>query len=138
MAEGSDERDRIVRLPRPGTQGRGAAAEALAERYLAARGMTVLARNVHCRGGEIDLVGLDRGTLVFVEVRLRSGTRFGGAAASITARKQQRIILAARWWLAGAGRGHARRACRFDAVLLDGLDENGVEWIPAAFDASGS
>ncbi|HRQ47202.1 MAG TPA: YraN family protein [Rhodocyclaceae bacterium] len=138
MARGSDECDRIVRPPRPGAQGRGAAAEALAERYLAARGLTVLARNVRCRGGEIDLVGLERGTLVFIEVRLRSSTGFGGAAASITTRKQRRIILAARWWLAGAGRGHAQRACRFDAVLLDGLDEGGVEWIPAAFDATGS
>jgi len=138
MAGSSDERDPIVRPPRPGTQGRGAAAEVLAERYLAARGLTVLARNVRCRGGEIDLVGLERGTLVFVEVRLRAGTGFGGAAASITAHKQRRIILAARWWLAGAGRGHARRACRFDAVLLDGLDENRIEWIPAAFDATGS
>lgn len=138
MAGGSDERDRIVRPPHHCAQGRGAEAEAIAERYLAARGLTVLARNVRCRGGEIDLVGLDRGTLVFVEVRLRSGTRFGGAAASITSRKQQRIILAARWWLAGAGRGHAQRACRFDAVLLDGLHEGGIEWIPAAFDASGS
>lgn len=138
MARGSDECDRIVRPPRPGAQGRGAEAEALAERYLAARGLTVLARNVRCRGGEIDLVGLERGTLVFIEVRLRSGTGFGGAAASITTRKQRRIILAARWWLAGAGRGHAQRACRFDAVLLDSLDEDGVEWIPAAFDATGS
>lgn len=138
MARCSDERDRIVRPPRPGAQGRGGAAEALAERYLAARGLTVLARNIRCRGGEIDLVGLDRGTLVFIEVRLRSGTGFGGAAASITVHKQRRIILAARWWLAGAGRGHAQRACRFDAVLLDALDESRIDWIPAAFDASGS
>ncbi len=97
----------------------------------------ILARNVRCRGGEIDIVGLDRGTVVFVEVRFRSGSSFGGAVASITAHKRRRIIVAARWWLAGAGRHHVKRACRFDAVLLDRLDERRVEWIPAAFDAGG-
>jgi putative endonuclease len=118
------------------TQARGNAAEALAERYLVRHGLTVLGRNVRCRGGEVDLVCLDRGTVVFVEVRLRSNPRFGGAAASITATKRQRIVLAARWWLAGDGRRHADRPCRFDAALLETLDENGIEWLKGAFDAS--
>jgi putative endonuclease len=116
------------------TQARGNAAEALAERYLVRHGLTVLGRNVRCRGGEVDLVCLDRGTVVFVEVRLRSNPRFGGAAASITATKRHRIVLAARWWLAGAGRHHADRPCRFDATLLETLDEGCIEWLKGAFD----
>lgn len=94
-----------------------------------------IARNVRCRGGEVDLVCLAGDTLVFVEVRLRGNDRFGGAAQSITAHKQQRVIIAARWWLATAGRSHAGRACRFDAILLSRLDSTTIEWIPAAFDA---
>lgn len=126
----------IVDSAAPLAQARGQAAEALAERHLVARGLSVLGRNVRCRGGEVDLICLDRGTIVFVEVRLRSNTRFGGAAASITATKRHRILLAARWWLAGAGRRYGERPCRFDAVLLETLSADGIEWLHAAFDAS--
>ncbi|WP_211091383.1 YraN family protein [Pseudothauera rhizosphaerae] len=125
----------ILDAAAPAAQARGHAAEELAARFLAAHGMRILARNVRCRGGEIDLVGLVRGTVVFVEVRLRSGSAFGGPAASITAHKRRRVVLAARWWLAGAGRAYADHPCRFDAVLLRDLDPAGVEWIHAAFDA---
>ncbi|RTL30313.1 MAG: YraN family protein [Rhodocyclaceae bacterium] len=114
---------------------RGAAAEALAAAHLEKHGLTILARNVRCRGGEVDLIAIDRTSVVFVEVRLRSSSRFGGAAASITAAKRQRVILAARYWLNGAGRRYANQPCRFDAVLLERLDSDGIEWIQGAFDA---
>lgn len=123
----------IVRPAGGSAQGRGLAAEALAERFLARHGVTTIARNVRCRGGEIDLVCLDHGVLAFVEVRLRSAGRFGGAGESITQAKQRRIVLAARWWLAGAGRARATSPCRFDAILLDALDERRLEWIKNAF-----
>ena len=63
----------------------GAKAEALAADFLAARGITMLERNFRRRCGELDLVARDGDTLVFVEVRLRTRSDFGGAAASITA-----------------------------------------------------
>lgn len=116
---------------RQAPQERGVAAEALAARFLEARGLRILTRNYRIRGGEIDLVCNDRGTLVFVEVRLRENSRFGGAAASITAAKQRRIVLAARHYLAG----RAECPCRFDAVLLDALDAARIEWIRDAFAA---
>ncbi len=116
-------------------QARGLAAEALAESHLAAHGLCTLARRVRCRRGEIDLVCRDGATLVFVEVRLRAPGRFGSAADSITASKRARVIHAARWWLAGAGRAHAHRPMRFDVVMLGSLDAHAVEWIRAAFDA---
>lgn len=116
-------------------QARGAAAETLAAQHLAKHGLSVLARNVRCRGGEVDLVAQDGRTIVFVEVRLRSHAGFGGAAGSITAAKQARVILAAQYWLAGAGRRYAGQPCRFDAVLLDALDAGRVEWLRGAFDA---
>jgi len=114
---------------------RGQAAEALAAAYLQAHGLGILARNVRFRGGEVDLIALDGDGIVFVEVRLRRNSRFGGAAASITPAKQRRIVLAAQMWLGGAGRRHANQPCRFDAILLDRLDPARIDWIRGAFDA---
>jgi putative endonuclease len=105
---------------------RGAAAEALAARFLTARGLAIVGRNYRCRGGEIDLVARDGKTLVFVEVRLRRNRAFGGAAASITAAKRRRLRLAAEHYLAGLAR---EPPCRFDAVLLDALAIEGIEWL---------
>ncbi len=105
---------------------RGAAAEALAADFLVARGLTIVERNFRCRTGEIDLIARERETLVFVEVRLRRSAAFGGAAASITAAKRQRIARAARFYLARLGH---EPPCRFDAILLDALDVQRVEWL---------
>ena len=116
-------------------QARGRIAEELAARHLEARGLRILARNVRCRGGEVDLICLDRGSITFVEVRLRTNPRFGGAGESITAAKQRRVLLAARWWLNGQGRRFQAAPCRFDAVLLDGLDDARITWLRGAFDA---
>lgn len=79
--------------------------------------------------GEIDLILEDCGTLVFVEVRLRRSRHFGGAAASITAHKQGKLIRAAQHYLQQQA---AQPPCRFDAVLLEG---GRMEWIKDAFGA---
>jgi putative endonuclease len=105
---------------------RGAAAEGLAARFLAARGLVIVQRNYRCRGGEIDLIVRDGEVLVFVEVRLRRNQAFGTAAESITAAKRRRLRLAARHYLARLGR---EPPCRFDAVLLDALETKNIEWL---------
>ena len=110
---------------------RGREGEDLAARFLEARGLTVVARNFRVRGGEIDLVCRDGPVLVFVEVRLRSRSDFGGAGASIGAAKRRRIVLAARHYLAG----RPDCDCRFDCVLLDGPAGRTVEWLRHAFAA---
>jgi putative endonuclease len=116
---------------------RGAAAEQLAAEYLQARGLEVLARNLRCRGGELDLVCLDGGVLAVVEVRQRGRADFGGAAGSVTRRKQRKIIRAARYYLQ---RQPAWRACamRFDVLAVEGLPagEQGIVWIKDAFRAA--
>ena len=111
---------------------RGRRAEDEAARHLEIHGLRISARNYRCRGGEIDLVCRDGATLVFVEVRLRSDPRFGGAAASVTVAKQGRIALAAQHYLA-AHRLHDA-PCRFDCVLIDG--EAPPEWLRDAFQAA--
>lgn len=104
----------------------GVAAEELAARYLAAQGLRVIARNYRCRFGEIDLIAKDGEALVFVEVRLRRSGRFGGALASITHAKQKKLIATARCYLSGL---RSEPSCRFDAILLDALDEKRIEWL---------
>jgi putative endonuclease len=102
----------------------GASAEALAARFLESRGLRVVARNFRCRRGEIDLIARDGATLVFVEVRLRRSGGYGGAAESITAAKRARLDAAAQFYLLG----REPPPCRFDAVLLDGLDPARIDW----------
>ncbi|MFA7239230.1 MAG: YraN family protein [Sulfuricellaceae bacterium] len=104
----------------------GARAEQLAAAYLQRHGLTVVARNFRCRAGEIDLILRDGATLVFAEVRLRKNGAFGGAAASITPHKQHKLRLAAQYYLQTLP---TEPPCRFDALLLDRLDENAVEWV---------
>ena len=74
----------------------GEAAELLAASYLQVRGVKVLARNLRCRAGELDLVCLDDGVLAIVEVRQRHTCEFGGALASVTRSKQRKIFRAAK------------------------------------------
>lgn len=109
----------------------GKIAEALAARFLEKHGLSILARNFRCRGGEIDLVCRDKRTLVFVEVRLRRNAAYGGAGASVTVSKQRRIALAAQHYL--LAHATADSCCRFDCVLLDALDETHIEWVRDAF-----
>jgi putative endonuclease len=105
--------------------GAGARAEALAAEHLLRHGLTIVGRNFRTRFGEIDLIARDGRTLVFVEVRMRSSERYGGAVESITATKRTRLIAAARGYLATLSR---EPPCRFDAILLQRLDPGCVEW----------
>lgn len=112
----------------------GTAFEDQALTYLRRQRMRLVARNVTCRGGEIDLVMRDvDGVLVFVEVRARAGSRYGGAAASIGLHKRQRILFAARHFL--SVRGGAVSPCRFDAVVFEGRR---LVWLRDAFREDGS
>ena len=117
------------------TKQRGDDAESRALAWLLARGLVLvernyrLARGPHARGGEIDLILRDRdGTLVFVEVRARAGSGHGGAAASVGATKQQRLVFAAQHYLL---RYDVLPPCRFDVVAVDG---ERISWLQAAFD----
>ncbi|HGE8494342.1 TPA: YraN family protein [Serratia marcescens] len=114
------------------TRASGAGYELLARRHLEHAGLTFCAANVAVRGGELDLIMRDGATWVFVEVRYRRNDAFGGAAASVTFRKQQRLLHAAAVWLAGRGASFDTSSCRFDVLAITGSQ---LEWIPNAFNA---
>ncbi len=107
---------------------RGRDAEALAASYLQRQGLRIVERNWRCRFGEIDLIARDGPSLVFVEVRARTSSQYGGAAESIDRRKRSRLIAAATQYLARAG---LETPCRFDAVLLQAAEK--PQWIRNAF-----
>lgn len=107
----------------------GREAERAAERILIAAGLRLVARNYRCRAGEIDLVMSDGAELVFVEVRYRRDTRFGGAIDSIDHVKQRRIGQAAAHYLQ---RHRWSGPCRFDVVGMVANQDSSV-WIKNAF-----
>lgn len=116
------------------SQRRGMHGEEQAAHYLCNQGLTLLARNIHCRAGEIDVIATDGMALIFVEVRLRESPQYGGAAASVNRAKQRRLIRAAEFFLPQLRmRYFAGKLppCRFDVISIDGRH---LHWIQHAFD----
>lgn len=111
-------------------QRRGTHYEAQARRWLERKGLRFIAANVRERGGEIDLIMTHGAIVVFVEVRYRASNRFGGAAASVTPAKQQKLLRAAALWLARQNGSFDTVDCRFDVLAFTG---NEVEWLVNAF-----
>lgn len=98
--------------------------------FLQGKGLLPVTRNFRCRFGEIDLIMREGNTIVFIEVRKRKNRLYGGAAASITAAKQQKIIKTARFYLQ---RYKTLPACRFDVVAWDG---NECQWLQNAIEVT--
>ena len=118
------------------TKAVGDSAEQRALAYLQQQGLRLVCRNYRLAGGprqrgaEIDLImQAPDGTLVFVEVRARRSAAHGGAAASVLAPKQRRIVRAAQHYLMSLA---TLPPCRFDVVAVD---REALQWLQAAFDA---
>ncbi|HEX7527477.1 MAG TPA: YraN family protein [Thermoanaerobaculia bacterium] len=122
------ERERDLRKVESGRSG-----EALASLLLEENSLQILDRNVRYPDGEIDIIALDGATLVFVEVKRRRNDARGAPAEAVTPKKRERVIRAARRWLA-ENRGRAA-AVRFDVVAIQDEPPK-VDWIRGAFDAS--
>ena len=95
----------------------GPTGEETACRFLRDRGYEIVTRNWRTARGEIDIVARDGATLVFVEVKSRSRTGFGGPEAAVAPAKQRRLIAAARAFL---GSTECELAVRFDVVAILG------------------
>ena len=116
----------------------GAAGESAAARHLEKCGYRIVEANVRCRFGEIDLVAIDTGVIVFVEVKGNRGSRFGAPEEMVTPAKQRRLTRLAAWYL--QRRGWFGRPARFDVVAID-WDFAGAKCVRHfrdAFPASGS
>jgi len=116
----------------------GAAGESAAARYLEDRACRIVEANVRCRFGEIDLVAIDAGVIVFVEVKGNRGRRYGAPEEMVTPAKQRRLTRLAGWYL--QRRGWLGRPARFDVVAVD-WDADGaarVRHFRDAFPATGA
>ncbi|TGD88078.1 YraN family protein [Mycolicibacterium sp. CH28] len=93
----------------------GALGEALAVEHLGGAGLRIVARNWRCRYGELDVIAADgERTVVFVEVKTRTGDGFGGVEYAVTPTKVRRIRRLAGIWLAGQDQTWA--AIRIDVI----------------------
>lgn len=111
-------------MPRTARQRLGDALERRAADLLSAGGLAISERNWRCPAGELDLVARDGPVLVFVEVRARSGSTWGGARASITPAKQARLLRCAQHYLQRMP--PPLPPCRFDLVLYEA---GALEWL---------
>lgn len=113
-------------------QAQGQIGEDLACQHLQKKGLTLVERNYRSPRGEIDLIMRDGKVLVFIEVRRRSNPNYGGAAATIDARKQAKIIATALHYL--QQQPHlGKLAARFDVVAINGKTAVEIDWIKDAF-----
>jgi len=123
------------------SQKKGTVHENSAADWLVARGFRIVERNYRCKMGELDIIALSdpntrrkaQPTLHFVEVRYRKNNRFGGAAASVTLAKQQRLRRTAALFLHSHPPFSNHRA-QFDVITITGTNyPPEIDWIAAAF-----
>ena len=108
----------------------GALAEQQACDYLISQGLRLVMSNYSSRMGEIDLIMQDGECLVFVEVRSRASAEFGGALASVTYSKQQKLMKTAQLYLMTHRQSH--QPIRFDVLGMEGVPVV-MTWIKNAF-----
>ncbi len=124
----------LARLTGLTTKQVGDQTEQLACDYLKNQGLHLITTNFTSRFGEIDLIMRDeiRGNTVFIEVRYRKNKHFGGAAASVTHQKQQRVMKTALYYM----QCHEPDAsARFDVIAIESNSstEYTIDWIIDAF-----
>ena len=112
----------------------GLSSEKIAAEYLSQHGLLLKTQNFHSRYGEIDLVMLEKDTLIFVEVKYRKSSHFGGAISAISYKKIQKIKLCVKFFLQKHGLNEYNTPCRFDVIALQGdLTNPQITWLKNAF-----
>jgi putative endonuclease len=110
----------------------GKTGEERAAKYLSGKGYRVLERNYSTKQGEIDLIALHRGELVFVEVKTRTTDAYGAPEHAVNPRKQQRMVKAALSYI--KYKKLHQMPCRFDVVAINEATEKEIEIIENAFE----
>jgi len=109
----------------------GEDAEAACCDYLKSQGLKLVEKNFSGRHGEIDIIMLDKKTLVFVEVRFRKNNLFGGGLESITAAKQRKLRMTAELFLQ---QNTGYENARFDVVSMSNNNQTNQRKQPYCFD----
>ena len=117
------------------TRKSGKRAEDIAANYLKKQNVKIISRNFHSRFGEIDLIGLEKETLVFIEVRYRKNENYLSAIETIDRHKCKKIIITSEVYL-NKRKKYQSYQCRFDVITITGdISEPVIEWIKSAFQA---
>lgn len=113
----------------------GKIAEDIAAQYLSNKGLKLISRNFHCRFGEIDLIGLDKEILTFIEVRYRKSEQYLAVVETIDEHKCRKIIISSEYYLS-KHKSYRSHQCRYDVIAITGeLNKPVIEWIKNAFQA---
>ncbi|MCP4790278.1 MAG: YraN family protein [Gammaproteobacteria bacterium] len=109
-------------------------AEKLAGQHIQQAGWHIVARNFHCRGGELDIIARQDNIISFIEVKFRRSQAMGGAINSITFQKQQRLGHAAQRFMQNHPQ-YYRLHGRFDLICVYGRPKGQVElqWLTNIF-----
>ncbi len=110
----------------------GQEGEDQAAKYLVKLGYKILERNYRTRAGEIDLIALHGGNVVFVEVKTRTNESYGAPELAVTPQKQRRMIKAALGYI--KTKMLHQVPCRFDVVAISPAKDQDVELIQNAFE----
>ena len=117
------------------TRKSGKRAENIAANYLKKQNVKIISRNFHSRFGEIDLIGLDKETLTFIEVRYRKNEDYLSAVETIDRHKCKKIIITSEVYLNKRKRYRSHH-CRYDVITVTGeVNQPEIEWIKGAFQA---
>jgi putative endonuclease len=113
---------------------KGQITEQFAQDFLTKQGLTFVEKNYHCRQGEVDIIMLEGDTYVFVEVKYRKSSAFGGAISAISASKQKKIKHCVTFYLHQAQLNEYNTPCRVDVISLEGdINQPHINWIKNAF-----
>jgi len=112
----------------------GQTTEKIAANFLIEQGLVFKDQNFHSRQGEIDLIMLDQETLVFVEVKYRKNSNFGGAISAISNKKIQKIRQCTAFFLQKHRLNEYNTQCRFDVITIQGdIESPQITWLKNAF-----
>jgi putative endonuclease len=116
------------------TQDKGQTSENFARKYLVSHGLQYVTKNYRNRQGEIDIIFLEGGTYVFVEVKYRKNNKFGGAISAVSYKKTQKIKQCAKFYLQQNDLNEYNTPCRFDIIALEGnINRPQITWLKNAF-----
>ena len=121
-----------MKLLKKTTREIGGQGEDNARNFLKEHGIKIRESNFRCKFGEIDIIGDDGNSLLFIEVKTRKRTDYGQPFETVTPQKQKKIILAAQRYLQKHPK-LANKACRFDVISI--VDDK-IDWIQDAFNTN--
>ncbi|RZQ53102.1 YraN family protein [Pseudoalteromonas phenolica] len=109
------------------TRAKGQHYEKFAEQYLQAQGLTAVEQNYYCQYGEIDLIMREQNTWVFVEVKYRGSSHFGGALSALSSKKLQKLQRSIFHYLTSKKLQNV--PIRIDYIAIEGGSSDSIKWI---------